>query len=236
MLERHMNTLIKPQDLRDIDHWVFDLDNTLYPVSANLFDQIDKRMCAYIANYLGLSHAEAYRVQKSYFREHGTSLRGMMENHGMDPGPYLDDVHDIDLSALKRDTQMNAALHQLPGQKVVFTNAATNYALNVLEQLGIRHHFSGVFDIADAGFIPKPEPSPYDLVIRRFGIDPKSAVMVEDIARNLRPAGDRGMKTVWVKTDRPWAHAEADTVTPDFTTTNLSAWLAEVVGIAPAAH
>ena len=131
---------------------------------------------------------------------------------------------------------MVAEYRHLLGEKVVFTNAATNYALNVLEQLGIRHHFSGVFDIADAGFIPKPEPSPYDLVIRRFGIDPKSAVMVEDIARNLRPAGDRGMKTVWVKTDRPWAHAEADTVTPDFTTTNLSAWLAEVVGLATAAH
>ena len=231
-----MNTQIKPQDLRDLGHWVFDLDNTLYPVSANLFDQIDKKMCAYIADYLGLSHAEAYKVQKRYFREHGTSLRGMMENHGMDPGPYLDDVHAIDLSALKRDTQMNAALHQLPGQKVVFTNAATNYALNVLEQLGIRHHFSGVFDIADAGFMPKPEPAPYDAVIRRFGIDPKSAVMVEDIARNLQPAADLGMKTVWVETDRPWAYAEADTVTPDFTTTHLSAWLAEVAGLEPAAH
>ena len=231
-----MNAQIEPQDLRDIDHWIFDLDNTLYPVSANLFDQIDKKMCSYIADYLGLSHAEAYKVQKSYFREHGTSLRGMMENHDMDPQPYLDNVHAIDLSALKEDTQMNAALHQLPGQKVIFTNAATNYALNVLEKLGIGHHFSDVFDIADADFVPKPEPAPYDTVISQFDIDPKSAVMVDDIARNLRPAADRGMKTVWVKTDRPWAHAEADTVTPDFTTTDLSAWLAEVANLKPSAH
>ena len=188
-------------------------------------------MCSYIADYLGLSHADAYKVQKSYFREHGTSLRGMMENHDMDPEPYLEDVHAIDLSALREDTQMNVALHQLPGQKVVFTNAAKNYAMNVLEKLGIRHHFSGVFDIVDADFMPKPEPAAYDAVISRFGIDPKSAVMVEDIARNLQPAADRSMKTVWVKTDRPWAYAEADNVIPDFTTTDLSAWLTKVADL-----
>ena len=220
-----------PQDVRDVDHWVFDLDNTLYPASANLFDQIDKKMCAYIADYLGLSHAEAYKVQKSYFREHGTSLRGMMENHHMDPGPYLDYVHEIDLSVIETDRRMNEALDRLPGRKVVFTNAATNYALNVLERLGIAHHFDGVFDIVDADYVPKPEPSVYDTVVERFGIDPTSAVMVEDIARNLRPAADLGMRTVWVMTDRPWAHAEAETANPDFRTTDLSAWLAEVVDL-----
>ena len=222
---------MKPQDVRDVDHWVFDLDNTLYPASANLFDQIDKKMCAYIADYLGLSHAEAYKVQKSYFREHGTSLRGMMENHHMDPGPYLDYVHEIDLSVIETDRRMNEALDRLPGRKVVFTNAATNYALNVLERLGIAHHFDGVFDIVDADYVPKPEPSVYDTVVERFGIDPTSAVMVEDIARNLRPAADLGMRTVWVMTDRPWAHAEAETANPDFRTTDLSAWLAEVVDL-----
>ncbi len=220
-----------PQDVRDVDHWVFDLDNTLYPASANLFDQIDKKMCAYIADYLGLSHAEAYKVQKSYFRAHGTSLRGMMENHHMDPGPYLDYVHEIDLSVIEIDRRMNEALDRLPGRKVVFTNAATNYALNVLERLGIAHHFDGVFDIVDADYVPKPEPSVYDTVVERFGIDPTSAVMVEDIARNLRPAADLGMRTVWVMTDRPWAHAEAETANPDFRTTDLSAWLAEVVDL-----
>ena len=220
-----------PQDVRDVDHWVFDLDNTLYPASANLFDQIDKKMCAYIADYLRLSHAEAYKVQKSYFREHGTSLRGMMENHHMDPGPYLDYVHEIDLSVIEIDHRMNEALDRLRGRKVVFTNAATNYALNVLERLGIAHHFDGVFDIVDADYVPKPEPSVYDTVVERFGIDPTSAVMVEDIARNLRPAADLGMRTVWVMTDRPWAHAEAETANPDFRTTDLSAWLAEVVDL-----
>ena len=220
---------MKPKDLRDITHWVFDLDNTLYPVSLNLFDQIDRRMCVYIANYLGLSHSEAYKIQKSYFREHGTSLRGMMENHKMDPEPYLEYVHEIDLSMVQKDTRMDDALNRLPGKKVVFTNAATNYALKVLEQLGIRHHFDGVFDIADADFVPKPEPAGYDMVINHFGINPRSAVMVEDIVRNLRPAADRGMKTVWVMTNRPWALADAETSKPDFTTTDLSAWLAEVV-------
>ena len=137
-------------------------------------------------------------------------------------------VHEIDLSVIKHDKRMNAALENLPGKKVVFTNSVTSYAEKVLERLGIAHHFQGIFDIVDADFIPKPEPLVYKYFVEQYRINPKNAVMVEDIARNLRPAADLGMKTVWVLTGRPWAHAEEEFTNPDFTIDNLSMWLSEV--------
>ena len=219
---------MQPSELKNFETWIFDLDNTLYPVSANLFDQIDKRMCSYIANFLNTSESEAHKVQKSYFQEHGTSLRGMMENHKMDPIPYLDYVHKIDLSAIIRDDQMERALDKLPGRKIVFTNAAASYAEKVLERLGIAHHFEDIFDIVAANFIPKPAPIVYQRFVKKYKIDSGNSVMVEDIVRNLKPAADMGMKTVWVETDRAWAHADAETTKPDFTTNNLAPWLTEV--------
>ena len=217
-----------PSDLRDIETWIFDLDNTLYHVSANLFDQIDRRMCLYVADFLNISAAEAYKVQKSFFREHGTTLRGMMNCHDMDPGPYLDYVHEIDFSPIEIDEIMIKALAALPGRKIVFTNAATKYAGRVLERLGIAHHMEDVFDIVDAGYIPKPDPAVYEKFVEKYDIDPAGAVMVEDIARNLVPAAELGMKTVWVQMGR--AHGEAENADPDFTTDNLSQWLADVAG------
>mgnify|MGYP001422775601 CR=1 FL=1 len=217
-------------ELRKIETWIFDLDNTLYHVSANLFDQIDRRMCAYVADYLNIPAAEAYKVQKSFFREHGTTLRGMMNCHDMDPEPYLEYVHEIDFSPIQTDEKLANALAALPGRKFVFTNAATKYAGRVLERLGIAQHIEDVFDIVDAGYIPKPDPVVYAQFVDKYDIDPAGAVMVEDIARNLMPAAELGMKTVWVQTDRPWAHSDADLAEPDFTTDNLSTWLSGVAG------
>ena len=224
-----MNNLRDLTSLKEAETWVFDLDNTLYPVTANLFDQIDRRMCSYIADYLDIPAPDAYKVQKSFFREHGTTLRGMMECHDMDPDPYLEYVHDVDMASINPDKKMINALDQLPGRKIVFTNAATNYAMRVMENLGITNHFEAIFDIVDAGYLPKPDPSVYTKFVERFDFDPTKAVMVEDIARNLVPAGDMGMATVWVQTDRPWAHAEAETINPDFTTSDLPDWLSQVV-------
>jgi putative hydrolase of the HAD superfamily len=205
-----------PSELRDIETWIFDLDNTLYHVSANLFDQIDRRMCNYVDEFLNIPAAEAYKVQKSFFREHGTTLRGMMECHDMDPGPYLDYVHEIDFSPIETDE--------------VMAKAATDYALKVIERLGVDHHMEDVFDIVDAGYIPKPAPEVYTQFVEKYDIEPSRAVMVEDMARNLIPAAALGMKTVWVQTDRPWAHSDEEAAEPDFTTDSLSDWLAEVVG------
>jgi len=217
-----------PARLLHADTWVFDLDNTLYCGSHGLFEQVDARMKAYLAAFLGVDEDEAYRVQKSYFREYGTTLRGMMKNHDMDPGPYLDFVHDVDLSAIPQDSKLDAALARLSGRKIVFTNSDLAHSERVLERLGVTHHFDAIFDIRDADFIPKPEPDVYDVLIKRFNLDPKASVMVEDIARNLEPAARLGMTTVWVKpiTDCLVCQEPPSGDHVDFETDDLIAWLA----------
>ena len=186
--------------LRRCATWIFDLDNTLYPSTIGLFRQMDERMRAYIAAYLGMDEDAAFALQKDYFRTYGTSLRGLMDHHRMDPAPFLDHVHDIDLSALEADASLERALRRLPGRKLIFTNASTRHAERVLDRLGIDHHFAGIFDIVAADYRPKPTLAAYHALIDQFAIDPRDAVMVEDMALNLRPAADLGMTTVWVRT------------------------------------
>ena len=221
-----MNSL--STEFHGIETWIFDLDNTLYHSSINLFDQIDKRMCDYVSKFLGISASDAYKIQKSFFREYGTTLRGMMECHNMDPGPYLDYVHDIDFTNIKVDHAMAAALDVLPSHKIIFTNATKKYANQVIKFLKIDHHIDNIFDIIDADYNPKPSPEIYLQFIRKFNINPKRAIMVEDMARNLIPAAKLGMKTVWVKTGQPWAHNGIDSIHPDYITDNLSQWLSMI--------
>lgn len=223
--QRELETLAR---IRDAETWVFDLDNTLYSGVHGLFEQIDRRMREYLAKFLDVDEDEAFRVQKSYFKQYGTTLRGMMINHQMDPKPYLDHVHDIDISAIPPAPELDRQLARLPGRKVIFTNADLPHAERVMARLGIADHFDGVFDITDADFVPKPEPEVYDLLVKRFGIAPKRAVMVEDIARNLAPAAALGMATVWV---RPITECSISKEAPvgdhvDFETDDLVAWLA----------
>lgn len=213
---------------RDAKNWVFDLDNTLYPPSAALFAQIDVRMRAYIAAFLDLDLESAFHLQKSYFREYGMSLRGLMDRHGMAPDPFLAHVHDIDLSALPPAPALSAALAGLPGRKLVFTNASAGHAERVLARLGIEDHFSAIFDIAAADYRPKPEPATYVRLIHRHGLDPSASVMVEDMARNLVPASALGMTTVWVRSDHELATLEADGDHIDYVIDDLVAWLADV--------
>ncbi|MCC7017114.1 MAG: pyrimidine 5'-nucleotidase [Rhodospirillales bacterium] len=179
--------------------WVFDLDNTLYPASCRLFAQVEVRIRDYVADFLGLAPDEAYRLQKAYFRDHGTTLRGMMRHHGMDPEPFLAYVHDIDLSPVRPDPALDDALGRLKGRKIVFTNGSAEHAVKVMERVGVARHFESVFDIAAADYVPKPEPGVYDALVRRHGLSPRATVMVEDIARNLVPAAEIGMTTVWVR-------------------------------------
>lgn len=217
----------QPHALLHAETWVFDLDNTLYSGVHGLFEQIDVRMKAYLARFLDISEDEAYRVQKSYFKAHGTTLRGMMLNHAMDPVPYLDFVHDIDVSAIPAAPQLDTQLSRLSGRKIIFTNADLPHTERVLNRLGIADHFDAVFDIHEAGFIPKPEPQVYDTLVARFAIAPARAVMVEDIARNLEPAARLGMATVWVKpiTECPVSKEQPTGPHVDFETDDLVAWL-----------
>ena len=220
--------------LSDVEVWIFDLDNTLYPASCNLFAQVDRRIGEFIASHFGIPFDEARALQKRYFRDHGTTLRGLMVEHDIDPVPFLDHVHAIDVTPLPPSPRLDRALARLPGRKVIYTNGSTRHAANVTERLGIGRHFDAVFDIVEAGYVPKPDPRPYRTLVERHAIDPARACMVEDIARNLAPAHAMGMTTVWVKTEADWARPDRGGVGTgshiDHETDDLVGWLE---GLAP---
>jgi putative hydrolase of the HAD superfamily len=207
------------------DVWVFDLDNTLYPAGHELFQQIDLNMKTFISDLLEVDRDEAHRIQKDYFHTHGTTLRGLMNAHGIEPGPYLDFVHDIDLSDLPASPKMNEALGALDGRKIIFTNASLEYAERVLDQLRIRHHFEDVFDIVAADYLPKPNISPYKKLIGQYQIDPTRAAMFEDMSVNLAPARELGMTTVWVPRDPEAARADGPDDHVDHVVDDLAHWL-----------
>ena len=183
----------------NVDVWIFDLDNTLYPAHCNLFAQVDVRMGEFISNLLGVDRTEAKKIQKSYFREYGTTLNGLMNCHNMAPGPFLDYVHDIDVDVVEPDDVLDTVLGQLQGIKYVFTNGSVRHAENVLGRLGIEHHFSDIFDIVAAEYVPKPAPDTYTRFLDAMSADPRRSAMFEDIARNLEHPHALGMTTVLVR-------------------------------------
>lgn len=201
-------------DLCHVETWVFDLDNTLYPADGQIFDQVDQRMSAFIAHYLDVDPVEARRIQKLYYHEFGTTLSGLMTVHGMAPKAFLDYVHDIDVSMIEPDHALDAALSRLPGRKVIYTNGSTAHAENVLGRLGIRHHFTDVFDIVAADYVPKPHRAAYEHIFSHGRIDPNKAIMFEDIARNLEAAYALGLVTVWVR-PKQTLPGQGDTATPE---------------------
>ncbi len=212
-----------------ISAWVFDLDNTLYPASANVFAQVDIKMREYVGQFLKVDQDEAHRIQKSYFHEYGTTMRGMMTHHNMDPGPFLDYVHNIDVDMVPPSPALSDVLGELSGKKYIFTNASTGHAERILARLGIAQHFDGIFDIVDAGYQPKPNPEIYDLFVEKFQIDPQTSIMVEDIARNLEPAAALGMQCLWIKTDTKWGKDGAGEPYVHYETDDLVAWLQDAV-------
>jgi putative hydrolase of the HAD superfamily len=216
--------------LAHIDRWIFDLDNSLYPASTDLFGLIDIRMGTYIARLLGCDPAEARRVQKSYFHEHGTTLAGLMAAHGTDPHEFLDYVHDIDLARISADPALVAALDRLPGRKYVFTNGDEAYARRVLERIGLANAFDGMHDIHAMDYVPKPDPRAYAAMCERLAIAPASALFVEDMARNLAPAKALGMTTVWVDNGSERGSHDADPAFIDYRIEDVGRWLTEILG------
>ncbi|WP_374653794.1 pyrimidine 5'-nucleotidase [Dongia sp.] len=209
--------------------WIFDLDNTLYPASCRLFDQVQVRIRQYIRENLGLSETEALALQKRYFQEHMTTLRGLIVNDGIDPHHFLDFVHRIDLGGLEANPALDAAIAALPGRKVIFTNGSVPHAERVMEKVGIGRHFEGVFDIVASDFVPKPDIGVYRRLCAEYRIDPAASVMIDDMPRNLAPAHELGMTTVLVKPDDglgdEWAGPAGDSTYIHHVTEDLAAFL-----------
>lgn len=212
------------QRFSHVTTWVFDLDNTLYPPATTLFDQIEVRMTAWVMDALGVDHAEADRLRDLYWRDYGTTLAGLMQLHGVDPGPYLDEVHDISFAPLKPDPELAARLGDLPGRRVVFTNATVPYAERVIEARGLSGLFDAIYGVEEAGYHPKPKPEAFETVFARDGLDPLAAAMFEDDPRNLAVPHAKGMRTVHVAPHRAeGAHIEHHT-------DDLAGFLAALIG------
>ena len=186
------------EHFRHVRCWVFDLDNTLYPPQARLFDQIEVRMTRYVMDTLGVERAEADRLRRDYWAEYGTTLAGLMARHDIDPEPYLDDVHDIDLTPLQPEPDLAAHLERLPGRRIVYTNGSAPYARRVLAARGLAHVFDAVYGIEHANYHPKPQPRAIQTVFATDGVSPAQAAMFEDDPRNLQAPHAMGMRTVHV--------------------------------------
>ena len=205
--------------------WVFDLDNTLYPASCNLFKQVDARMAAFIAEALSITEDEARALQKQYYRIHGTTLRGLMVEHGMKADRFLEFVHAIDVTAIPPNPALGLAIDALHGRKLIFTNGSTRHAENVLERLGIADRFEAIFDIVAADYVPKPNPLAYETLLHHHDFAPMAACMIEDLPRNLVPAAALGMTTVLIKGHHELTEIDAAGDHIHHVTEDLVAWL-----------
>ncbi len=224
-------------DLSHIESWIFDLDNTLYPADVEFFNQIVTKIEHYVARYLSLEPEAALHLQKEYLSEYGTTLSGMMAVHDMDPAPFLDYVHDVDLAFLEPNPDLRKNIKALPGQKYIFTNGSKGHARNVAGHLKLFDLFDGHFGVEDTGYIPKPKPQAYETFLSVFSeIDPTKAVFFEDNLRNLKVPKELGMTTVLVISDEDWSHEPEDARPAnggdsadfvDHVTSDLAAWLGE---------
>ena len=198
-----------PAELNRVETWVFDLDNTLYPASLNLFDQVNEKMRAFVMRELALDAVAADALRRRYWAEHGTTLAGLMLHHRLDPEPFLDAVHDIDLGAVRPDTRLAAAIAALPGRKIVYTTGSRRHAERVSAALGLLPLFDALYGVEDAGYEPKPRRAAFERVFAADGLAPMASAMVEDDQRNLEVPAAMGLATVWhpgAQTDAPGAH------------------------------
>ena len=187
-----------PADLRHIDTWLFDLDNTLYPAESGLMGEIERRMTAYVMRVTGLPRDDAFKLQKEYLAQYGLTLGGLVEHHGVDPADFHTIFHDMPLEDVAQDIELVAAIARLPGRRLIFTNADAFHAERVLKHLGMTELFDEIFDIGAAGYLPKPALATFEKINADHGIDPTTAAFFEDSERNLAPAAALGMTTVLV--------------------------------------
>jgi len=206
-------------DLRHVETWLFDLDNTLYPVESGFMREMESRMTDYVQRVTGLPREEAYRLQKQYLGEHGLTLRGLMLNHDVDPHEYHALFHDLSLESLAHDPELTAAIERLPGRRLIFTNADDVHARRVLDRLGLADLFDEVFHIGSFDYVPKPDPGVFERMSAEHGVAPRATAFFEDIERNLAPAARLGMTTVLVgphaqTSTAPFVHHRTEKLAP----------------------
>ena len=213
-----------------INTWIFDLDNTLYSADSGIFQQVHRLMGEFISNNLNLEISEAKKLQSKYYKQHGTTLKGMIDNHGVDPDYFLDEVHRLDYSIVGPNQLLNDELEKLEGRKIIYTNANEKHVLDVLKRINLSDYFDEIFDIKLANYIPKPEIKPYEQIIELFKIDASRSAMFDDIAKNLVPAKKVGFTPVWI--DAGYENfsddIEASRDYLDYQTRNLSLFLKDV--------
>ena len=213
-----------------INTWIFDLDNTLYSADSGIFQQVHKLMGEFISKNLKMDIVEAKKLQSKYYKQHGTTLRGLMDNHGVEPDYFLDEVHKLDYSIVGPDEILNKELEKIQGRKIIYTNANKKHVVDVLERINLANFFDEIFDIKMANYIPKPEIRPYEQIIDIFNIKPSSSAMFDDIAKNLVPAKKVGFTPVWV--DAGYENFSDDIQASkdylDYSTRNLSSFLKDI--------
>lgn len=213
-----------------INTWIFDLDNTLYSADSGIFQQVHELMGKFVSNHLNISIEDAKIIQKKYYKQHGTTLRGMMDNHGVDPDHFLAEVHKLDYSIVGPNQKLNEELKKLKGRKIIYTNANMQHALDVLEKIELSNFFDEIYDIKMANYIPKPELATYKQMIKQYDINSKSAAMFDDIAKNLVPAKNVGFTSIWI--DAGYENfsddIEASKKFLDHKTTNITKFLEDV--------
>lgn len=213
-----------------IETWIFDLDNTLYPVTKRLLAHIDEHMGGFVAKYLGISREQAHQVQKSYFRKYGLTLRGLMIHDGLDPAQYFEEMTTMDLNEVDPNPSLGADIARLSGRKIIYTNASARHAELVLERMGFDDDiFEAIFDIQAAAYVPKPAIEGYRQLCDTYSVDPNRAVMIDDISRNLEPASELGMMTVWKKTGAEWAQDVAVENHIDLVVDDLQGWIQDIL-------
>ena len=216
------------KELIHTKYWIFDLDNTLYSGQTKVFSEVDKKMSAYISKKLDVDLIKAKEIQKKYFYDTGTTLSGLMKYNKVNPHEFLEFVHDIDISWLPKDLLLREELIKIKEKKYIFTNGSHSHAKNITNQLGIEDLFDGTFAITDADFIPKPSIEPYKKIIKKFDLNPKKSILIEDIAHNLEQAKNLGMKTCWLENNESFAKKDADKPYIDYKIKSLPSFLQKI--------
>jgi|TARA_B100001079_G_scaffold211374_1_gene185519 putative hydrolase of the HAD superfamily len=216
------------KELKNIKNILFDLDGVLYQDLESVFGQVSKKMTEYISNKLDIDLKNAKELQTNYFHKYNTSLNGLMIHHDIKPEEFLKYVHDIDLSFMKKDLILRNELEKLNLKKFIFTNGSKDHAKNIAKHIGINDLFDGLFDIVDAEFSPKPTAKAFDLMVKKFKINPKETLYIEDIAKNLSIGKERGAITAWLINDEYWGKKESEKEFIDYKIENLSLFLKEI--------